>query len=267
MASARRSARTTGGRVRSSPSSCSRASSSTRRSARSKGTSTRWGPYLSPLASPYFETKGLGIPLVTPAILILPFPGLFRFTCYYYRKAYYRSFAMTPPACAVGAARPGRVQRRAQAAHLPEPAPVRALLRAPVPRVPLARLHQVAVVRGPRASRRRVARDPCKLHVPHALHALLPLVPPPRRRQREQLLRGAARHAPPQDLERRLEAERQPHGLRLGQPLRRRALRLLHPVASRRARSPTSGSSECCSERPEHAWRTRSTRPIRTTCS
>jgi hypothetical protein len=65
------------------------------------------GPYLSPLASPYFETKGLGIPLITPAILILPFPGLFRFTCYYYRKAYYRSFAMTPPACAVGARSPG----------------------------------------------------------------------------------------------------------------------------------------------------------------
>ncbi len=66
-----------------------------------------WGPYLSPLASPYFETKGLGIPLLTPAILILPFPGLFRFTCYYYRKAYYRSFAMTPPGCAVGARSPG----------------------------------------------------------------------------------------------------------------------------------------------------------------
>src|SRR5262249_26020031 len=43
----------------------------------------------------------------TPAILILPFPGLFRFTCYYYRKAYYRSFAMTPPGCAVGARSPG----------------------------------------------------------------------------------------------------------------------------------------------------------------
>ena len=67
-----------------------------------------WGPYLSPLASPYFETRELGIPLLTPAILILPFPGLFRFTCYYYRKAYYRSFAMSPPACAVGSARPGQ---------------------------------------------------------------------------------------------------------------------------------------------------------------
>lgn len=37
----------------------------------------------------------------SPAILILVFPGLFRVTCYYYRKAYYRAFAWTPPACAV----------------------------------------------------------------------------------------------------------------------------------------------------------------------
>lgn len=42
-----------------------------------------------------------GIP-ASPAFLILAFPGAFRFTCYYYRKAYYRSFALTPPACAVG---------------------------------------------------------------------------------------------------------------------------------------------------------------------
>ncbi len=73
-----------------------------------EGTHYAWGPYLSPMASPYFETKGLGIPLLTPAILILPFPGLFRFTCYYYRKAYYRSFGLTPPACAVGARSPGK---------------------------------------------------------------------------------------------------------------------------------------------------------------
>ena len=37
----------------------------------------------------------------SPAFLILPFPGLFRFTCYYYRKAYYRSFVGSPPGCAV----------------------------------------------------------------------------------------------------------------------------------------------------------------------
>ena len=38
----------------------------------------------------------------SPALLILPFPGLFRFTCYYYRGAYYKSFWGDPPACAVG---------------------------------------------------------------------------------------------------------------------------------------------------------------------
>jgi hypothetical protein len=37
----------------------------------------------------------------SPALLVLVFPGIFRFTCYYYRKAYYRSFTGSPPACAV----------------------------------------------------------------------------------------------------------------------------------------------------------------------
>ena len=39
----------------------------------------------------------------SPSLLILAVPALFRFTCYYYRKAYYRAFTGTPPACAVGA--------------------------------------------------------------------------------------------------------------------------------------------------------------------
>ena len=34
-------------------------------------------------------------------MLTLPFLGLFRLTCYYYRRAYYRSFWGSPPACAV----------------------------------------------------------------------------------------------------------------------------------------------------------------------
>jgi hypothetical protein len=38
----------------------------------------------------------------SPALLILPFPGLFRFTCYYYRGAYYKAFWSDPPSCAVG---------------------------------------------------------------------------------------------------------------------------------------------------------------------
>lgn len=40
-------------------------------------------------------------PLLPFAILSLPFLLLFRLTCYYYRKAYYRSFWASPPACAV----------------------------------------------------------------------------------------------------------------------------------------------------------------------
>ena len=38
---------------------------------------------------------------IAPALLILIFPLGFRLTCYYYRKAYYRSFWLSPPACGV----------------------------------------------------------------------------------------------------------------------------------------------------------------------
>lgn len=38
---------------------------------------------------------------VTPAILILAGPLSFRLTCYYYRKFYYRSYFLSPPACSV----------------------------------------------------------------------------------------------------------------------------------------------------------------------
>ena len=40
-------------------------------------------------------------PWMSPAMIVLALPGGFRLTCYYYRKAYYRSFWMSPPACAV----------------------------------------------------------------------------------------------------------------------------------------------------------------------
>ncbi|WP_030155378.1 hypothetical protein [Glycomyces sp. NRRL B-16210] len=40
-------------------------------------------------------------PLIPYAALSLPFLLAFRLTCYYYRKAYYRSFWLSPPACAV----------------------------------------------------------------------------------------------------------------------------------------------------------------------
>lgn len=40
--------------------------------------------------------------LMTPAILILWAPGGFRFTCYYYRGAYYKAFWADPLSCTVG---------------------------------------------------------------------------------------------------------------------------------------------------------------------
>jgi len=56
------------------------------------------GPYLSPFYSPLIWATGP----ITPALWVLWSPLLFRATCYYYRKAYYRSFFWDPPACAVG---------------------------------------------------------------------------------------------------------------------------------------------------------------------
>ena len=47
-----------------------------------------------------FNNKYFGIG-ISPSLFILIFPLGFRMTCYYYRKAYYRAFWMSPPACAV----------------------------------------------------------------------------------------------------------------------------------------------------------------------
>ncbi|AVZ75112.1 hypothetical protein SLUN_25905 [Streptomyces lunaelactis] len=70
-------------------------------------------PYVSPFyspclaencepmqAGPNWEIFGTWWGL-SPALLILIFPLGFRLTCYYYRKAYYRGFWASPPACAV----------------------------------------------------------------------------------------------------------------------------------------------------------------------
>src|SRR5918997_356807 len=66
-------------------------------------------PYLSPFYSPCLAANcaHVTLPLVgswwtlSPALLILWVPLGFRLTCYYYRKAYYRSFFWSPPACAI----------------------------------------------------------------------------------------------------------------------------------------------------------------------
>src|SRR4029079_12634722 len=50
--------------------------------------------------------------IFSPALLILPFPGLFRVTCYYYRGAYYKAFWADPPNCAVGEPRKSYLRER-----------------------------------------------------------------------------------------------------------------------------------------------------------
>jgi hypothetical protein len=73
-----------------------------------------FGPYLSPFYSPelfgdsphaWFGPKPGWWPAIipfSPAFLILWAPGGFRFTCYYYRGAYYKAFWADPIACTVG---------------------------------------------------------------------------------------------------------------------------------------------------------------------
>jgi hypothetical protein len=72
------------------------------------------GPYLSPFYSPeifgdsahsWLGPKPAWWPMwlpFSPAMLVLWAPGGFRFTCYYYRGAYYKAFWADPPSCTVG---------------------------------------------------------------------------------------------------------------------------------------------------------------------
>src|SRR5205085_8595565 len=77
-----------------------------------------YGPYLSPFYSPeLFAPPGVNtghawfgalpswwpswLPY-SPAMLILWAPAGFRFTCYYYRGAYYKGFWADPLSCSVG---------------------------------------------------------------------------------------------------------------------------------------------------------------------
>ena len=68
--------------------------------------------YLSPFGTPdlTFLVPGFlaSIPFLggfasNPAAVILPIPAGFRLTCYYYRKAYYRSFVARPAGCSTEA--------------------------------------------------------------------------------------------------------------------------------------------------------------------
>ena len=60
--------------------------------------------FLSPFYSPNFSEMfpNVGFFKFFPAFWVVWLPSLFRLTCYYGRKAYYRSLLLSPPACAVG---------------------------------------------------------------------------------------------------------------------------------------------------------------------
>ena len=87
-----------------------------------QGEHYRYDHYLSPMYSPelFGSAKAIFGPMpswimswkpswlpLTPALLILWAPGGFRFTCYYYRGAYYKAMWADPVACAVGEPRTG----------------------------------------------------------------------------------------------------------------------------------------------------------------
>jgi hypothetical protein len=66
--------------------------------------------YISPIFSPCLTTscgEHANLKLLgdwytwSPALLVAAVPIVFRLTCYYYRKVYYRSYFLSPPACAV----------------------------------------------------------------------------------------------------------------------------------------------------------------------
>jgi hypothetical protein len=79
-----------------------------------QGEHYEFGPYLSPFYSPLLFGEGHhawfgprpgwwpGALPFSAALFILWAPGGFRFTCYYYRGAYYKAFWADPPSCTVG---------------------------------------------------------------------------------------------------------------------------------------------------------------------
>ncbi len=65
------------------------------------------GNLLSPFYSPHIGLNWhvtlpiLGEKMISPAMYILLFPLVFRMSCYYYRKSYYRAYLLDPPGCAM----------------------------------------------------------------------------------------------------------------------------------------------------------------------
>ena len=126
------------------------------------------GPYLSPFYSPlllggegehhgWFGPKPGWWPGWLPfsaALLILWAPGGFRFTCYYYRGAYYKAFWADPISCAVGEPRKTYRGEKSLPAHPAERSPLLPVPRPGVPRAAHLRRAAGDVVRQSRDGKR-----------------------------------------------------------------------------------------------------------------
>ena len=161
----------------------------------------------------------------SPALLILIFPLGFRLTCYYYRKAYYRSFWLSPPACAVSDA------HRSYSGETRFPLILQnihryffwilLLFNCILTYDAILAFRQPGYGIGISVGTARPVRQ---RRLPLALLAVVPRLPALLRRPGQVL-----RQAPDalQAVEVRHPAQRAPHALRLDQPLRRRPVRPL----------------------------------------
>jgi hypothetical protein len=172
-----------------------------------QGNNYQVGGYLSPLYSPLITWPGMPF---SPAFLILLPPVLFRATCYYYRKAYYRSYFLDPPACAVGDLR-GKGYRGETAFPLVLQNLHRYLFYitfARVPLLPVGRRLPRDQVRRPLRYRRRDARHPRQHRRAHPVQLLLPFRPASGRRKARLLLVQRRDPLTPQGVARRELPER-----------------------------------------------------------
>ena len=124
-----------------------------------QGNHYEYGPYLSPFYSPLLFGEGPhswfgpvpgwwpgAIPF-SAALLILWAPGGFRFTCYYYRGAYYKAFWADPPSCTVGEPRKKYRGENSFPLDPPERPSLLPVSRSALPDLPVERRLEGAVVR------------------------------------------------------------------------------------------------------------------------
>ena len=180
-------------------------------------------PYLSPFYSPCLAAncQHVTVPLFGSwwnLVARLPDPVDPRrvpATCYYYRKAYYRSFFGSPPACAVRDWPKRYIGRDALPVRPPEHPPLLLLALAAHPRLPV-------VGRPPGVPVPRAVRDGAGHARPRrqrvaavAVLLLVPLLPAPVRRPPRRVLDAADQLQP---LEGGDPAQRAAHALRVDQP-------------------------------------------------